>query len=147
MTSVLGYLGVVAAAAVPWIELFAIPPGIALGLSPVSVGVAGFVGNATVTVAVILGFDRLSAWSQRKWGRPLGINPARASRSRRVFDRYGVPGLALQGPIISGMYLAVILAMGLGADRRRVLIWGLISTVVWSVAIVVVTTAGIGLVA
>ncbi|HIW63679.1 MAG TPA: small multi-drug export protein [Candidatus Stackebrandtia excrementipullorum] len=145
MKTLLAYLGVVLAAATPWVELFAIPPSIVLGLSPVVVGLVAFVGNAAVTLGVVFGWERLSAWWRRKRGRPLGIDPARSSRSRRAFDRYGVPGLALQGPILSGMYLAALLALSLGADRRRVLFWSLVSIALWSSSLVVATVAGVGL--
>lgn len=141
-----GYVGVLVAAAIPWFELFAIPPAIALGMQPVMVGVVAGVGNGVVTVATVLGWERLADWRERRSGRPFGSGSRRSERAHRVFERYGVPGLALQGPMLTGIYLAAIIALGLGAPRRQVLAWSLASVVFWSIVLVVLTVVGVELI-
>lgn len=142
MRTLLAHLAVFAGAAVPWFELFAIPPGIALGLPALTVGLAAFTANSLVALATIAGWQRLSTWWQRRRGHAPGSGSS-GSRARRAFDRYGVPGLALQGPVLSGMYFAAILALSLGAARRSVAIWTLISNAVWTVVLVAATAAGV----
>nr|WP_228047337.1 small multi-drug export protein [Saccharopolyspora sp. HNM0983] len=136
------HLAVFVGAAVPWFELFAIAPGIGFGLAPVTVGLVAFTANSLVTLATIVGWQRLVSWWQRRRGSIPGA--AGTGRARRAFDRYGVPGLALQGPVLSGMYFAAILALSLGAPRRTVVVWSLVSNALWTVALVAATVAGLG---
>ncbi len=145
MTELWGHLVVFVAAAVPWFELFAIAPGIGFGLAPVTVGLAAFSANSLVAVATIVGWQRLVAWWQRRRGRRPGEGVG-SQRGRRAFERYGIAGLALQGPVLSGMYFAAILALMLGASRRSVVFWSLVSNAVWTVALVVATVAGVSIV-
>ena len=143
MSTIMAYLGVIFTAAVPWFELFAIPPAIALGLSPVLVGLLAGVSNALVTVAIVLGWERLSAWLQRRRGQPLTFGAQRSERGRRAFERFGVPGLALQGPVLSGIYFAAVLALGLGASRKSVIVWSVVSIALWTTALAILTIAGV----
>lgn len=143
MTRALAYLAVLLSAAVPWFELFTIPPSIALGLDPVVVGLVAFTGNAVATIATVLGWERIATWWERRRGRPPGEGSRRSARGRRVLERYGVPGLALQGPAVTGIYLAAVLALSLGAGRRSVLLWSLASIALWSIVLVAATVAGI----
>lgn len=137
------YLAVFAGAVTPWFELFAIPSGISLGLDPVAVGAIAFSGNAVVLVAVVFGWERLGTWWERRRGRPLALGQRRRAGAGRTFERVGVPGLALQGPIVSGSYLAAIVALSLGGSRRSVLVWSLISVALWTVALVYATKVGV----
>lgn len=140
----LGYLAVALASMIPWFELFSIPGGILLlGLDPVAVGAVALVSNLLPTLGLVWGWERLSAWWERRNGRPLGSAGKRSERGRRVFDRFGLPGLALQGPIISGIYLAVAIALGLGAARRAVVLWSAISIGLWSVLLSVGSVLGL----
>lgn len=144
--SLLAYAAVFVGALVPWFELFVIPPAIALGLNPIAVGALAFAGNAMATMATIVWWQRLTAWWQRRRGRTLGAGSRRGARGLRVFDRYGVPGLALQGPVLTGIYLAVVLALSLGASRRGVVAWSLTSLAAWTIGLVAATVAGVSLV-
>lgn len=140
----LGYLAVAIASMIPWFELFSIPAGIlVLGLDPLAVGAVALVSNLLPTVGIVWGWDRLSVWWERRNGRPLGSGGARSERGRKIFDRFGLPGLALQGPIISGIYLAVAIALGLGAARRAVVLWSAISISLWSVLLSVGSVLGL----
>lgn len=142
MSDVLAYLTAMVASLVPWFELFVIPPAIALGLHPVGVALLVFAANSGATLAIVFGWERILNWWQRRRGRPL-VNTGRNTRGQRIFERFGVPGLALQGPIGTGMYLAVLLGLSLGAPRRNIIVWALIGNAVWTIAMVVGTLAGV----
>lgn len=145
MNDFLNHLLVLAFAAVPWFELFVIPPAIALGMHPVSVGVAAFAGNTAVAVAVISGSARLLAWWEHRRGKPIGEGSRSGARVRKAFEHFGVPGLALQGPFLSGMYFAVLFAVLLGAPRHKVAFWTAVSNALWAVALTAATAAGVEL--
>ena len=55
----------------------------------------------------------------------------RRERIERVWKRYGIPGLALQAPLLMGPLLATLLALSLGAPPRPLLLWMLASVVFW----------------
>lgn len=137
----LGLVGVFLGGALPWLEaIVVIPAGILLGLPPLAVVVAAVVGNlSTVAVAAFAG-ERLrtyfSARSGSAGGGAAGADPARGGRSARaarVMDRYGLPGLAILGPLGIGTQLSAALAVSLGVSGRRAFVWVGAATVGWSV--------------
>ena len=141
-----GYLAVALGAALPWLEiLFVIPPAIALGLDPTLVGVVALLGNVLPVVAIVAGYARLDRWSRARRGRPLPGAEAgrRGSRGRRVLARYGVPGLALLGPLVTGVHLAVVIMLASGGRPRPALVWTSASLAAWTLALVVLTVAGV----
>lgn len=145
MMRLTAYGGVMVTALVPWFELFVIAPGIALGLQPALVGLLAWIGNLAGTLAVIFGWERFAAWRERRTGRRPALGSLRSARAQQALDRFGVPGLALQGPVITGMYLAVIAALGLGASRTQLLVWSVISITAWTIGLVAATLAGVEL--
>jgi Ca2+/H+ antiporter, TMEM165/GDT1 family len=140
----LGYLAVFVSAATPWLEVVVvIPAAIAAGLAPAPVAAVAFVGNLITLVAVIVAGDRLAAWWRRRRGaeeEPSG----RTRRARRIMDRWGLPGLALAGPLLIGTHAAGLLAIGLGSRRRSVLGWMLAGLALWT-AIVTAGAVAFGL--
>jgi hypothetical protein len=110
--------------------------GVALGLSP---AFSGAVSIASAIVGVTLGVaagGRLQQLIYRS--RRLA---KRRERIERVWKRYGIPGLALQAPLLTGPLLATLLALTLGAPPRPLLLWMLASVVIWGV----VLTGGVAL--
>lgn len=61
----------------------------------------------------------------------------------RVWHRYGLPGLALLAPVITGVHLATVMALALGTPRQRVVWWMTASLALWAVVTAVVTAAGV----
>ncbi len=59
----------------------------------------------------------------------------RRERIERVWERYGIPGVALQAPLLTGPILATLLALALGAPARPLLLWMLASVVLWGAVI------------
>lgn len=162
------YGAVFVAAATPWLEiLLVIPPAVAAGLDPFAVGAVAFAGNALPVAGIVLGYERLAAWRRHRRaqrearaepeapdgpgarGRPdeapagPGARGRRGARAKRIADRYGVPGLAIAGPILTGVHLAAVIAVALGPARARVLGWMVGSLAAWTVAITVASAAGV----
>ncbi len=134
MNEVLKLLSTAAAGALDvWVGIIT---GVALGLSP---ALSGAVSTASaivgVTLVVALG-GRLQQLIYRS--RRLA---KRRERVERVWKRYGIQGLALQAPLLTGPILATLLALTLGAPPRPLLLWMLASVVFWGV----VLTGGVAL--
>jgi membrane protein YqaA with SNARE-associated domain len=104
--------------------------GLALGLSPVLSGVASIAGGLVGAVLTVVAGERLQRWIYaRPW-----LSKHR-KRVERLWNRYGVVGVALQAPILTGAPLATLIALGLGAPPKRLLLWMSVSVVLWGVVI------------
>ena len=69
----------------------------------------------------------------------------RRERIERVWKRYGIPGVALQAPLLTGPLLATVLALGLGAPPRPLLVWMIASIVFWGAALTGAAALGLSL--
>lgn len=138
-----GYLAVAVGAAIPWLELaIVIPPAVLLDLQPVLVASVAFVGNFLPVMAIVAGYESITAWRSRRRGGAPPARSRRTERARRLLVRWGAPGVALLGPITTGIHVAVLAALAMGADRRTVLVWSAASLGLWAVAVTAATVAG-----
>ena len=120
------------------IELWAaIPAGLALRLPPVAVGVTAALGAMLSSAAAVLLGERVRAWLMTRHGGRKG--QGRSGSIQRVWQRYGVIGLGLLAPLLTGAPLGAAVGLALGAPAGRLLFWIGLGTILWSVAI---TTAG-----
>lgn len=128
----------------PWIDVFlVIPLGIAGGLSPIGVGIIGFAGNFLTILLLCLFFREFDAWRERRRRRKGQDRPSkRTTRAKYLWERYGLPALALAAPFAVGTDIAAILALSVGSTRIRVLVWMGISLAVWSIALAIGSVYG-----
>lgn len=140
----LTYLLVFFAAAVPGIEiLVAVPLGIVRGL-PVPVAIIlGFLGNASTIILEILIFQRLKNWWENRKKSEVTKPSKRTVRAENIWRRYGIPGLALLGPILIGSHLAAFLALALGSSKKQTAVWLFISLAAWSIVFGTLTILGV----
>jgi len=133
MGSLWEYIVVFLLASVPWIEVAAaIPIAIIRGLNPVAVTIIGFAGNLTTTILVIYLFDPIKAFILRKKGE-MKEGGKREERARKIWNKYGLPGLALLGPVLIGIHIAAFIGLTLGASKNWTLFWMTASLLVWSI--------------
>ena len=134
MNQLLKLLSTAAAGALDvWVGIIT---GVAVGLSPAlsgAVSIASALAGVTLVVAVGGRLQQLIYRSRQL--------AKRRERVERVWKRYGIPGLALQAPLLTGPLLATLLALSLGAPPRPLLLWMLASVVLWGV----VLTGGVAL--
>lgn len=136
------YLLVFLTAAVPMIEvMIVIPASVAAGMHPIPVGVVAFLGNATtLAVAVILGDEAIGRLRRRR--RTESSVSRRRERIRRIAYRWGLPGVAVLGPVTVGSHTAALAAVALRMPRGRVLAWSVAGVAAWSVAFVILSALG-----
>lgn len=138
----LQWFGVAVVAAIPFIESYTgTLVGIAIGLHPVAAASAAIVGNAAAVIVVVILTSRIRR-SARGAADPTAPSSGRA-RVRRMFERFGIPGVALLGHPTQISSAAMV---GFGADQRKVLAWELASVVAWGSLFAVLGGLGIDLV-
>ncbi|MFU8869782.1 small multi-drug export protein [Natronococcus sp.] len=140
-TGIVQYALVFLFAAIPVVEiLVVVPVAVGLGLNPVTTAVVAFAGNVGSVYALILGYRRLLEWWQSRTG---SDEPSdRYARARRLWDRYGLPGVSLAGPVMTGVHIAALVALLAGSRGRLVAAWMTAGIAVWTVVLTVASVAG-----
>lgn len=131
-------------AAIPWLEIaLVIPLGIIRGLSPFWVMILAFAGNMATILPLIIGFDKVKIWYVNRRLKK-GKEPSqRSERGTRIWNKYGLPGLAMLGPILTGTHIAAFVGMVLGAHKKQVTIWMTISIGLWTLLFGLATVFGL----
>ena len=112
--------------------------GVALGISPILSGAVSIASAVVGVTLVVVAGERLQGRIYRSRGLA-----KRRERIERVWKRYGIPGVALQAPLLTGPLLGTILALGLGAPPRTLLYWMFASIVLWGVVLTGAATLGL----
>ncbi|WP_240374994.1 small multi-drug export protein [Bacillus piscicola] len=130
-------------AAIPWFEIaLVIPLGILRGLSPFWVMLLAFTGNVSTVLLLIIGYDRFKNWYARRQDKK-GKEPSkRSERAKRIWNKYGLPGLALLGPILLGIHIAAFIGMAFGASKKWTTIWMSVSLALWTLIFGMATALG-----
>ena len=121
------------------IELWAaIPAGTALKLHPLLNGIASALGAMIGAVFVIFFGERLRKWLLNKKEK----GERNKGRIDRIWEKYGVVGLGMLSPLITGAPLGAAIGISLGASPRRLIIWMSIGIVIWTVLLTTISTLG-----
>ncbi len=154
------------AGAVPFIEgEGAAAVGIIGGIHPAVAAIAGIVGNfLCVAVLVMLGAGARSAVVSRHrakrssaraaaGGQPVtaaavdtlapvdsGAVAPRTAKFQRAFERYGVPGVSLLGPLLLPTHFTATMLAAAGIAKGRILVWQAVAIVGWTTLITLVIT-------
>jgi len=123
------------------VELWAaIPAGFALRLHPLATGVAAALGTMSGTLVVLLLGERVRTWLLRRRGVKKDAPEQQHGRIYRIWHRYGVTGLGLLAPLLTGAPLGIALGLTLGAPAGRLFFWVSLGIAVWSAML---TLAGV----
>lgn len=137
----LRWVGVLLAAMIPYVEAEgAAILGIVAGIDTFVAIPVAIVGNAIALAVVVWVIGAARSGVTR--GRTTATSPKR-QRMRRVFDRYGVPGVSLLGPLLLPSHVTAAAMVGFGAPRRRVFVWGVVAVALWAVLFGVLVHLGV----
>lgn len=121
------------------IELWAaIPTGTALKLHPLLNGIASALGAIIGAVLVIYFGGRLRMWLLRKKQRA----EKNKGRIYTIWEKYGVIGLGMLSPLITGAPLGAAIGISLGAAPRRLVFWMSVGIIVWTILLTTISTLG-----
>jgi hypothetical protein len=161
------------AGAVPFIEgEGAAAIGIIGGIHPAVAAVAGALGNfLCVAVLVLLSARARGAVVSRQRAKRASVvtvggadagaaapsaapslpenerKAARAAKFQRAFERYGVPGVSLLGPLLLPTHFTATMLAATGVGAARILVWQGIAIVAWTTLITLLITGVINAVA
>lgn len=120
------------------IELWAaIPAGTVLRLHPLLNGLASGLGAIIGALLVIIIGDRLRNWLLKKKEKKQNNG-----QIYRIWNKYGVIGLGILSPLITGAPLGAAIGISLGASPKRLLFWMSIGIVVWTILLTTISTFG-----
>jgi membrane protein YqaA with SNARE-associated domain len=117
-----------------------VPAGFALRLHPAVTATTAAAGSFLATVIVLFLGDRLRERLLRR--KPATGEVPRERLIDRIWRRYGVVGLGLLGPGLTGAPLGAALGVSMGVSARRLLFWLSIGIVLWSIGMTVAAAAG-----
>nr|WP_240452352.1 small multi-drug export protein [Virgibacillus sp. YIM 98842] len=139
----LEYFLVFLGAAIPWMEIaLVIPLGIVAGLSPFWVIVLAFTGNMLTVIPLIAAFEKFQEWYKRRKQKRNRNNNTKMERGRKLWNKYGLPGLSILGPLVTGTHVAVLIGMSLGASKYWTTVWMTVSIGLWSLVFGIGTVVG-----
>lgn len=141
----LQWVGVMIAAAIPFVEsYFGSVLGILAGINPVVAIIAAIAGNVISMLIFVLSAHGVRA-KVVGGKKPKEASPRR-ERLRKSFDKYGVAGVSLLGQTILPSQITSAAMVSFGASKNAVILWQVISIILWGTAFGVFATLGVSLV-
>lgn len=144
----LQWAGVMLAAAIPFIEsYFGTLIGAIAGV-PVPIAVlAAVVGNVISMLVFVFLADagRRKVLARRGADAETDAPSPRRQKVKRMFDRFGVPGVSLLGQTVLPSQITSGMMVSFGANRNAVIFWQVISIIIWAIVFALIGQAGIAL--
>ncbi|WP_309069657.1 hypothetical protein [Microbacterium sp.] len=142
----LQWLGVILLGAIPFIEsYFGSFVGVLAGLSPWIAVPAAIIGNVISMLIFVLTAHGVRKAATRNREAP-ALSPRRAKLKER-FERFGVPGVSLLGQLVLPSQITSAAIVGFGASRNAVILWQVISIILWGIVFGVLAMLGVQAVA
>lgn len=141
----LQWAGVLLVSAIPFVEsYFGAVIGVAIGLHPVVAILVAVIGNVISMLAFVYGAGAIRDKATKNKDKDAEPSQKR-QRLKRMFDKFGVPGVSLLGQTLLPSQITSMAMVGFGADRNAVAFWQIISIILWGVLFGVLATLGIEL--
>ena len=139
----LGLFGVFLAGAIPWFEAIAVvPAGIIFGLDPVLTVIATATGNIITIAVFAYGGGAIRKWIiSRRVAKGKEPESPKFIKAQQAFDKYGIYGMAVLGPILIGTQFAATVSVAAGVKPLKVTVLISSAMVIWAIAIAWVVVA------
>jgi hypothetical protein len=151
------------AGAIPFIEgEGAAGIGIIGGIPPVIAAIAAMIGNfVCVAILVLASSGARQAIVNRARSRESVVagggapivdetpsvdashRTARTEKFQRAFERYGVPGVSLLGPLLLPTHFTATMLAAAGVGKARILLWQAVAIVGWTTIVAVIVGSAV----
>lgn len=122
-------------AAIPFFEVAMIVPfAIIGGIPAIPVIIIAFLGNLLTIILLIVFIDYFRNWRKKKKDNK-EKSEAKNKRAKKIWDKYGLPGLAFIGPFFIGTHLTALLAISFGGTRSKTLVLMTASIAFWAISL------------
>ena len=146
LPDVLQWVGVMLASAVPFVEsYFGSVIGILVGINPVGAILAAIVGNVVSMLIFVLSAHGVRSKVQS--GKAPKPETPRRAKLRARFDKYGVAGVSLLGQTLLPSQITSAAMVSFGASKNAVILWQIISIIIWGVVFGTLASLGFSAVA
>ncbi|CAG9622685.1 small multi-drug export protein [Sutcliffiella rhizosphaerae] len=135
VNTIIKHLGILLIGAVPFLEAFVgAALGAFLGIPLITAAISSMIGNWISIMLIILPFDAiLSKVRERKANKEGGFIQNRANKAKEMYNKYGVPGLAILTPLVASGHIAAFTSIAAGANKKKVIFWHTVSIIIWGV--------------
>lgn len=133
-------------AALPFFEAYGVVPVVILaGLSFVPSLLIGIIGNIVTVLFLLVFLDQFNQWRAKRRERKgkVARSNKRSLRAQRLWDKYGMPGLSMIGPMVVGSHLTALMCAAFGGKRQAVFYWMSASITLWSTVFAVLALLGV----
>ncbi|MBB3664025.1 MULTISPECIES: small multi-drug export protein [Prauserella salsuginis group] len=140
----LHWVGILALGAIPFVESYlGSVIGVLSGLSPFVAIPVAIGGNVVSMLAFVFGAHAVRGRVMA--GREEAPLTPRKQKLKERFDRYGVAGVSLLGQMVLPSQITSALIVSFGASRNRVILWQVISIILWGVVCGILAVYGVNL--
>ncbi|HCG54781.1 MULTISPECIES: hypothetical protein [Brevibacterium] len=141
----LQWAGIMLVSAIPFVEsYFGSVIGVAIGLNPVVAILMAIIGNVLSMLAFVYGAGAIRDKATKNRTKDDESSQKR-QKLKRMFDKFGVPGVSLLGQTLLPSQITSMAMVGFGANRNAVAFWQIISIILWGVLFGVLATLGVNL--
>lgn len=143
----LQWAGIMLAAAIPFVEsylgtLIGVVAGVPL---PITL-LAAILGNVASMLIFVFAASAARARILARRGAEGEPEPSpRRARVKRMFDRFGVPGVSLLGQTVLPSQITSGMMVSFGASRNAVIFWQVISIILWALLFALIGMGGLAL--
>ncbi|MBD8069830.1 small multi-drug export protein [Bacillus sp. PS06] len=138
------YVLVFILAAVPFFEGYGVVAlAMIAGLSPIAAILIAIAGNVATVLLLIVFVEKIKAWRRKRKGGEEKEPGKRMVRAQNLWNKYGLPGLALIGPLVVGSHITAFVSLTLGGTKQKVAVWMTASIVIWCIVFAVLVHFGV----
>lgn len=109
--------------------------GVVVGVPIWATLLAAVIGNTAAVAIVVYGahWIREQIVKRRKPKEMSERQLKRREKGKRLFDKFGVPGVSLLGPLALPSQITAPMMVSFGANRHLVMLWMFVSIILWAV--------------
>lgn len=140
------YMLVFLLSAIPLLEaVIVIPFAIFAGMPAVQVTIVALIGNLLTVYVIIVFIEQIKKWRKKRKTNNDEKENQRSQRAERIWKKYGLPGLAIIGPLIVGSHITALMSLTLGGTKQGVASWLTFSLVGWCIIAAILAHLGFDL--